>query len=57
MIKMKIIQELIQIERPRNWKKDKVDTLIKNLMEIERFNAYKQNKIMKFNKIWKNMKN
>ena len=53
MIKMKIIQELIQIERPRNWKKDKVDTLIKNLMEIERFNAYKQNKIMKFNKIWK----
>jgi hypothetical protein len=53
MIKMKIIQELIQIDRPKNWKKDKVITLIKNLMEIERFNASKQNKIMKFNKTWK----
>ena len=57
MIKMKIIQELIQIDRPKNWVREKIVNLIKNLMDIEKYNAIKNRKILKFNKIWNKYEN
>jgi len=51
-IKMKIIQELIQIERPKLWNIENIKTIIKNLLDIERFNAFRENKVQKFKKIW-----
>jgi hypothetical protein len=57
MIKMKIIQELIQIDRPKNWDKKKIVNVIKNLMNIEKYNAIKNKKILKFNKIWNKYSN
>jgi hypothetical protein len=52
MIKMKLIQELIQIERPKNWNKERIIGVIENLIEIERYNAIKNKNIHKFKKIW-----
>jgi hypothetical protein len=52
MIKMKLIQELIQIERPKNWNKERIIVIIKNLIETERYNAIKYKKLNKFKKTW-----
>ncbi len=38
-VKMKIIQEMIQIERPMRWNWEKRETTIKELIKIEKYNA------------------
>jgi predicted nucleic-acid-binding protein len=57
MIKMKIIQELIQIDRPRNWDRERLVNVIKNLMDIEKYNSIKDKKIEKYKKIWNKYEN
>ena len=52
-IKIKIIQELIQIDRPKNWNKCKIINIIVNLMNIEKYNATKLGSLPNFNKKWK----
>ena len=52
-IKIKIIQELIQIDRPKNWNKCKIINIIMNLMNIEKYNATKLGSLPNFNKKWK----
>jgi len=37
LIKISIIKELIQIERPVNWKKENLDHLVKNMYEIDTY--------------------
>jgi hypothetical protein len=53
IIKLKIIQEIIQIVRPKNWNKDKVVQVIKSLWSTEKFNAIRYKNESKFNKTWK----
>jgi hypothetical protein len=53
MIKTKIIQEFIQIKRPKNWDKNNIIKIITNLMNIEIHNAFKENNIDKIEKKWK----
>jgi hypothetical protein len=55
IIKMKIVQEFIQIERPVNWSKERVKQLIINLRNIEMFNLSNQTKPV--NSKWKNFMN
>ena len=42
-VKMKIIQEMIQIERPRGWNIEQINILSKDIKRIEMYNKMKVN--------------
>ena len=46
-VKMKIIQEMIQIERPRGWNIERINLISKDIKKIEFYNNNK--KIMQGN--------
>jgi hypothetical protein len=52
IVKAKIIQSLIQIERPINWNREKLLDIIKDLINVERYNAIESRTINKFNVKW-----
>jgi hypothetical protein len=52
IVKAKIIQSLIQIERPINWNREKLLDIIKDLINVERYNAIESRTINKFNLKW-----
>jgi K+/H+ antiporter YhaU regulatory subunit KhtT len=54
---MKIIQEMIQIERPMNWNREKLETIIKELIKIEKYNANVTRSIGKFKIKWNSLEN
>jgi hypothetical protein len=51
-IKIKVIQELIQIERPINWTVGCFKEIITEIIRIEKYNAISNNAIRKFEKKW-----
>ena len=53
MIKIKIIQELIQIERPKNWTDENINKICDDLLKTERYNAMVSRTIPKFQVKWK----
>ena len=53
MLKAKIIQELIQIERPKNWNYEKILNIVSELMNLERYNAFTNRTVNKFLNKWK----
>ncbi len=57
MIKMKIIQALIQIERPMNWNKQKILDIVTDLMHTEKYNASVSRVMDKFKTKWKYYEN
>jgi exonuclease III len=57
LVKIKIIQELIQINRPKNWTTDNLTNIINNLVDIERYNAVQERKLDKFKSKWQNLIN
>jgi hypothetical protein len=52
LIKIKLIQEMIQIERPMNWKPENIKNIITNLMKIEQHNATNDTKLSNYHKNW-----
>jgi hypothetical protein len=53
VLKVKLINELIQIERPTHWTNDKIKNLLLEIKKIEKFLVKKNNKgIEAFNKKW-----
>jgi hypothetical protein len=52
LIKIRIIQELIQMERPRNWSKDKFNTTIKEIINLEKYNFTVRKEEVKFIVKW-----
>jgi hypothetical protein len=52
IIKAKIIQALIQIERPINWNREKLLDTIKDLINVEKYNAVASRTINKFKVKW-----
>ncbi len=54
IVKAKIIQALIQIERQINWNREKLLDIIKDLINVEHYNAilYSQGQINKLNVKW-----
>jgi len=52
LVKMRIIQSLIQIERPVNWNRGNIVDIIKNLMNTEKYNACISRTIIKFETKW-----
>jgi hypothetical protein len=57
IVKVKIIQALIQIERPMNWNNEKLLDTIKDLISVEHYNAIKSRTINKFKFKWKHFEN
>jgi hypothetical protein len=53
LIKLKIINEFIQIERPKNLSKSKIYTLVNHLIITEKYIATKNQKLDKFKERWK----
>ncbi len=54
LIKLKIINEFIQIERPtKHLSKSKIYTLVNQLINTEKFIATKNQKLEKFKERWK----
>jgi hypothetical protein len=49
IIKIKLIQEMIQIRRPTNWDKDRLDLLINEIVNIELYNHKMKHKLKEFN--------
>jgi hypothetical protein len=54
---MKIIQEMIQIERPVNWTQEKIVKIAKEIMGIEIYNAKTQNRYETVKSIWNTIPN
>jgi exonuclease III len=55
MIKIRIIQELIQIERPKNWTEENIQKICIDLLKIEKYNASITRTIPKFLTKWKSI--
>jgi hypothetical protein len=53
LVKIKVIQELIQIERPKNWNEEKMDHLVEELISNERYIAKQKFSLVKFLLKWK----
>ncbi len=53
LVKLKLINEFIQIERPKNITKDKISTLIKQLLNTEKYISIKNQTLRKFEERWK----
>jgi uncharacterized protein (UPF0335 family) len=55
--KMKLIQELIQIRRPTNWDQEKLESLIEDLVRVEKYNCIITHKEHKFENKWNFLNN
>jgi hypothetical protein len=53
LIKLKIINEFIQIERPKHLSESKIQALINLLIITEKYIAIKNQKVEKFKERWK----
>jgi hypothetical protein len=51
-VKIKIIQEMILVERPRNWNGEKPEMIIREIIKIEKYNATVTRTIVKFKIKW-----
>jgi hypothetical protein len=56
LVKLKIIREMIQIERPKNWTAAKIHKITEDLMNIELYVSLGDKSISKFNLKWGRMK-
>jgi hypothetical protein len=52
LLKIRVIQELIQIARPRNWNDGNMLSLLNDLVETERYIAYKNFNLKLFLSKW-----
>jgi exonuclease III len=52
LVKMRIIQALIQIERPVHWNRSNIVNIIKDLINTEKYNACMSKSIIKFKTKW-----
>jgi hypothetical protein len=56
IIKIKIIQEMIQIKRPTNWNMEKLETVVKQIVDMERHNFKIKHNLHQFNIKWNFLK-
>jgi hypothetical protein len=52
LIKIKVTQELIQMNRPTNWSSLKMENLVKELINMEKYIAKENHDLTKFLKKW-----
>jgi hypothetical protein len=57
IVKIKLIQQLIQIDRPKNWNEEKLKKIIEQTMSTDLYNATKNEAMLiKHKARWKNFK-
>jgi hypothetical protein len=52
LIKIKVIQSLIQIQRPSNWTRNNLLDILKEIKNIEKYNSLKNRTLEKFERKW-----
>jgi hypothetical protein len=52
LVKIRVIQELIQIDRPRNWTRSHINKIVVDLINTEKYNATESHSIRKFSSRW-----
>jgi hypothetical protein len=52
IVKMKIIQEMIQVERPKSWNSERLETVVRELINMEKYNANVSRSTLKFGRKW-----
>jgi hypothetical protein len=57
MIKIKLIQELIQIRRPTNWVSKHFETMVEEMVKLECYNSKKSHTEYKIKTKWEFLKN
>jgi hypothetical protein len=57
LIKMNVIRELIQIERPKNWSKERFEETVKNIIKMEKYNFTVRKEENKFKIKWRMIEN
>jgi hypothetical protein len=57
IIKIRLIQELIQMDRPKNWTDKNIEQICIEIMKIEKYNAIINRTIFKFESKWQNIQN
>jgi hypothetical protein len=57
IIKIKLIQELIQKERLTHWNSGKMEILVSDLIKMDKYIALKNHEMDRFNKKWKFVSN
>jgi hypothetical protein len=53
LLKIKVIQSLIQIQRPSNWTRNNLLEILKEIKNIEKYNSLKNRTREKFERKWK----
>jgi hypothetical protein len=56
LVKIKIIQSLIQIIRPSNWTENNIINIIKETRNIEKYNSIKNRTVNQFEQKWNILK-
>jgi hypothetical protein len=57
IIKIRLIQELIQMDRPKNWTDKNIEQICIEIMKMEKYNAITNRTIFKFESKWQNIQN
>jgi exonuclease III len=52
LIKLRLIQCMIQIERPMNWDREKLKNLVKEMIQVEKYNSTLSRSLHKFESKW-----
>jgi hypothetical protein len=52
LVKIRVIQELIQIDRPRNWTRSHINKIVVDLINTKKYNATESHSIQKFSSRW-----
>ena len=53
ILKLRLIQEMIQIKRPTNWVTEKFEELVRNIVRIEKYNYKRKYQLQHFTEKWK----
>jgi hypothetical protein len=56
-IKIKLIQALIQMDRPQNWNSSHIINLIREIIAIEKYNSKSPSSIVKYERKWPDIEN
>jgi hypothetical protein len=52
LIKIKVIQSLIQIERPSNWSENNLKKIVKDIVDVEKYNHSVNGKMLMYEQKW-----
>jgi hypothetical protein len=55
LVKIRVIQAMIQIERPQSWSNENLSVLVRDILNMERYNSNRNGKMEHFKRRWSNI--